>query len=377
MLMEVMGLHMPGSAFVNPGTPLRDALTVAAAEQALRITALGDDYRPLARTVDEKAIVNAMVGLAATGGSTNHALHLVAIARAAGLIIDWDDLDELSQATPLLARVYPNGSADVNHFHAAGGLGFAIRELIDAGLLHPDIACVHGGDLRQQALEPHLDGLKLSWREAPVKSKDEAVLRGVAAPFDSEGGLRRLQGNLGRCVVKISAVAPEFRRIEAPARIFDSQDALLAAFKANELIGDFVAVVRWQGPRANGMPELHKLTPTLAALQDRGQKVALLTDGRMSGASGKVLAAIHVTPEAADAGALAKLREGDIVRIDAEAGTMEAIVDAVEWNARAHAQADLAGNRIGHGRELFALMRAQVGPAEQGACSLFVDEAGA
>ena len=377
MLMEVMGLHMPGSAFVNPGTPLRDALTVAAAEQALRITALGDDYRPLARTVDEKAIVNAMVGLAATGGSTNHALHLVAIARAAGLIIDWDDLDELSQATPLLARVYPNGSADVNHFHAAGGLGLVIRELIDAGLLHPDIACVHGGDLRQQALEPHLDGLKLSWREAPVQSKDEAVLRGVAAPFDSEGGLRRLQGNLGRCVVKISAVAPEFRRIEAPARIFDSQDALLAAFKANALVGDFVAVVRWQGPRANGMPELHKLTPTLAALQDRGQKVALLTDGRMSGASGKVLAAIHVTPEAADAGALAKLREGDMVRIDAEAGTMEAIVDAVEWNARAHAQADLAGNRIGHGRELFALMRAQVGPAEQGACSLFVDEAGA
>ena len=377
MLMEVMGLHMPGSAFVNPGTPLRDALTVAAAEQALRITALGDDYRPLARTVDEKAIVNAMVGLAATGGSTNHALHLVAIARAAGLIIDWDDLDELSQATPLLARVYPNGSADVNHFHAAGGLGLVIRELIDAGLLHPDIACVHGGDLRQQALEPHLDGLKLVWGEAPAQSKDESVLRGVAAPFDSEGGLRRLQGNLGRCVVKISAVAPEFRRIEAPARIFDSQDALLAAFKANELIGDFVAVVRWQGPRANGMPELHKLTPTLAALQDRGQKVALLTDGRMSGASGKVLAAIHVTPEAADAGALAKLREGDMVRIDAEAGTMEAIVDAVEWNARAHAQADLAGNRIGHGRELFALMRAQVGPAEQGACSLFVDEAGA
>ena len=318
-----------------------------------------------------------MVGLAATGGSTNHALHLVAVARAAGLVIDWNDLDELSKATPLLARVYPNGSADVNHFHAAGGLGLVIRELIDAGLLHPDIACVHGGDLRQQALEPHLDGLKLVWGEAPAQSKDESVLRGVAAPFDSEGGLRRLQGNLGRCVVKISAVAPEFRRIEAPARIFDSQDALLAAFKANELIGDFVAVVRWQGPRANGMPELHKLTPTLAALQDRGQKVALLTDGRMSGASGKVLAAIHVTPEAADAGALAKLREGDMVRIDAEAGTMEAIVDAVEWNARAHAQADLAGNRIGHGRELFALMRAQVGPAEQGACSLFVDEAGA
>ena len=377
MLMEVMGLHMPGTAFVPPNTPLRDALTVAAAEQALRITALGDDYRPLARTVDEKAIVNAMVGLAATGGSTNHALHLVAIARAAGLIIDWNDLDELSKATPLLTRVYPNGSADVNHFHAAGGLGFIIRELIDAGLLHPDIACVHGGDLRQQALEPWLDDLTLRWREAPMQSKDEAVVRGVAAPFDSEGGLRRLEGNLGRCVVKISAVAPEFRRIEAPARIFDSQDALLAAFKADELVGDFVAVVRWQGPRANGMPELHKLTPTLAALQDRGQKVALLTDGRMSGASGKVLAAIHVTPEAADGGALAKLREGDIVRIDAEAGIMDALVDAGEWNAREHAKPDLAANRIGHGRELFGLMRRQVGPAEQGACSLFVDEGAA
>ncbi|QIL20388.1 phosphogluconate dehydratase [Thermomonas sp. HDW16] len=374
MLMEVMGLHMPGSAFVNPGTPLRDALTVAAAEQVLRITALGDDYRPLARTVNEKAMVNAMVGLAATGGSTNHALHLVAIARAAGLIIDWNDLDELSKATPLLARVYPNGSADVNHFHAAGGLGLVIRELIDAGLLHADIACVHGGDLRQQALEPHLDGLQLQWRDAPAQSKDVSVVRGVAAPFDSEGGLRRLQGNLGRAVVKISAVAPEFRRIEAPARIFESQDALLDAFKADELVGDFVAVVRGQGPRANGMPELHKLTPTLAALQDRGQRVALLTDGRMSGASGKVLAAIHVTPEAVDAGALAKLHEGDIVRIDAEAGTMEALVDAGEWATRALAKPTLAANRIGHGRELFALMRRNVSPAEQGACSLFLDE---
>ena len=382
MLMEVMGLHLPGSAFVPPNTPLRDALTVAATEQALRITALGDDYRPLGHTIDEKAIVNAMVGLAATGGSTNHALHLVAIARAAGLIIDWDDLDELSKATPLLARVYPNGSADVNHFHAAGGMGFVIRELLDAGLLHADIACVHGGDLRRQALQPQLDDLTLRWCEAPSRSMDEAVVRGVATPFDSEGGLRRLQGNLGRSVVKISAVAPEFRHIEAPARLFDSQDALLAAFKADELVGDFVAVVRWQGPRANGMPELHKLTPTLAALQDRGQKVALLTDGRMSGASGKVLAAIHVTPEATDAGALAKLREGDLIRIDAEAGTMDALVEAGEWNARDAATPQLTGNRHGMGRELFALMRNQVGPAEQGACSLFVgedvvDEAGA
>ena len=374
MLMEVMGLHLPGSAFVPPNTPLRDALTVAAAEQALRITALGEDYRPLARTVDEKAIVNAMVGLAATGGSTNHALHLVAIARAAGLRIDWDDLDELSQATPLLARVYPNGSADVNQFQAAGGLGLVIRELIDAGLLHPDIACVHGGNLRQQALEPWLDDLALRWREPPTQSRDADIVRGVADPFDREGGLRRLQGNLGRAVVKVSAVAPEFRRIEAPARVFDSQDALLAAFKADQLAGDFVAVVRWQGPRANGMPELHKLTPTLAALQDRGQRVALLTDGRMSGASGKVLAAIHVSPEAASGGALAKLRDGDRVRIDAEAGTMEALVAEAEWQARMPDQADLSGNRSGHGRELFAVMRAQVGPAEQGACALFVDE---
>lgn len=380
MLMEVMGLHMPGSAFVPPNTPLRDALTVAAAEQALRITALGNDYRPLARTIDEKAIVNAMVGLAATGGSTNHALHLVAMARAAGVLIDWTDLDELSQATPLLARVYPNGSADVNHFEAAGGLGLVINELLDAGLLHGDIACVHGGDLRQQATQPWLDDLTLRWRNAPARSLDDAVVRGVAAPFDSEGGLRCLQGNLGRAVVKISAVAPELRRIEAPARIFESQDALLAAFKAGELdkhagfAGDFVAVVRGQGPRANGMPELHKLTPTLAALQDRGQRVALLTDGRMSGASGKVLAAIHVTPEAADAGPLAKLREGDLVRIDGDAGTMETLVDADIWAAREAVRPALAGNHVGHGRELFAMMRKQVGSAEQGACSLFLDE---
>ena len=380
MLMEVMGLHMPGAAFVPPGTALRDALTVAAAEQVLAITDLGDGYRPLAHTVDEKAIANAMVGLAATGGSTNHALHLVAIARAAGLLIDWDDLDELSKATPLLARVYPNGNADVNHFEAAGGLGLVINELLDAGLLHQDIACVHGGDLRQQAMQPRLDDLKLDWQRAPATSLDDAVVRGVAEPFDSEGGLRVLEGNLGRAVVKISAVAPEFRRIEAPARIFESQDALLTAFKAGELDardgfdGNFVAVVRGQGPRANGMPELHKLTPTLAALQDRGQRVALLTDGRMSGASGKVLAAIHVTPEAADAGALARLVAGDIVHIDTEAGRMDALVDSGEWEGREFAGTELAANHVGHGRELFASMRKLVGPAEQGACSLFLDE---
>ena len=378
MLMEVMGLHMPGSAFVNPNTPLRDALTVAATEQALRITTLGGDYRPLGHTVDEKAIVNAMVGLAATGGSTNHALHLVAIARAAGMRIDWDDLDELSQATPLLARVYPNGSADVNHFHAAGGIGFVIRELIDAGLMHADILCVHGGDLRQQTLIPELDntsgGTMLRWSPPPAQSLDTSILRGVAEPFDREGGLRRLQGNLGRAVVKISAVAPEHRAIAAPAKIFDSQDAMLDAFKAGALgDGDFVAVIRGQGPRANGMPELHKLTPTLSLLQDRGQRVALLTDGRMSGASGKVLAAIHITPEAACGGAIAKLREGDLIRIDAEAGTMHADVPDAEWIARMPAAIDLRGNAHGVGRELFGLMRAQVGSAEQGACSLFVD----
>ncbi len=379
MLMEVMGLHLPGTAFINPGTPLRDALTVAATGQALRSSGLGDgdtadDYRPLAHTVDEKAIVNAMVGLAATGGSTNHAIHLVAIARAAGVLIDWDDLDELSQATPLLSRIYPNGSADVNHFHAAGGIGFVIRELIDAGLLHPDIRCVHGGDLRRQAMEPTLDDLTLRWREPPATSLDRDVLRGCADPFDREGGLRRLQGNLGRAIVKISAVAPEHRAITAPARVFDSQDAVLAAFAAGELAGDFVAVVRGQGPRANGMPELHKLTPALGVMQDRGQRVALLTDGRMSGASGKVLAAIHVTPEAVAAGAIARVRDGDLIHLDAEAGTLDVLVDAAEWHARVVDCPSIAASHAGLGRELFALMRAQVGTAEQGACSLFASD---
>ncbi|HVR82458.1 MAG TPA: phosphogluconate dehydratase [Luteimonas sp.] len=371
MLMEVMGLHMPGTAFVNPGTPLRDALTVAATERALQITALGNDYTPLAHTVDEKAMVNALVGLAATGGSTNHAIHLVAIARAAGIAIDWDDLDELSQVTPLLARIYPNGSADVNHFHIAGGSGFAIRELLDAGLLHPDIRCVHGGGLRQQAMEPWLDGTTLRWREPPAKSLDTAVVRGCAEPFDSEGGLRRLQGNLGRAVIKISAVAPAHRAITAPAKVFDSQDAVIDAFKAGALAGDFVAVVRGQGPRANGMPELHKLTPTLGVLQDRGQRVALLTDGRMSGASGKVLAAIHVTPEAADAGAIARIRDGDEIHIDAEAGTFDALVDAAVWASRETTLPVCEASHTGMGRELFALMRSHAGTAEQGACSLF------
>jgi phosphogluconate dehydratase len=371
MLIEMMGLHVPGSAFVNPGSSLRDALTVAATERAAAITALGDDYRPIGRVVDEKAIVNALVGLAATGGSTNHAIHLVAVARAAGILIDWDDLDELSQMTPLLTRIYPNGSADVNHFHAAGGLGLVIRELLAAGLVHRDILCISGSDLEGQAREPWLDGTTLRFREPPAESLDRDVLRTRDDPFAPEGGLRRLSGNLGRAVVKISAVAAEHRAIRAPARIFDSQDALLAAFKAGQLDGDFVAVVRGQGPRANGMPELHKLTPTLAVMQDRGQKVALLTDGRMSGASGKVLAAIHLVPEAADAGPIARLREGDVVHIDAEAGVIRADVPEAEWAARTPWQGDFSANRAGVGRELFGLMRANVGTAEQGACSLF------
>ena len=380
MLLEVMGLHVPGTAFVNPGTPLRDALTVAATEQALRATALAErnagdgappTYRPLARTVDEKAIVNAMVGLAATGGSTNHAIHLVAVARAAGLLVDWDDLDALSRVTPLLARIYPNGSADVNHFHAAGGMGRVIAELLDAGLLHEDIACVHGGSLRDQAMEPYLDDLVLRWRAPPPASLDRDVLRGVADHFDAEGGLRRLEGNLGRAVVKVSAVTPEHRIIEAPARVFESQDAVLAAFQAGSLEGDFVAVVSGQGPRANGMPELHKLTPVLGVLQDRGQHVALLTDGRMSGASGKVLAAIHLSPEAADGGPIARLRDGDRIRIDAEHGRLEALVDAAEWAARDAVPPDATASHSGVGRELFGLMRAATGTAEQGGCSLF------
>jgi phosphogluconate dehydratase len=371
MLMEVMGLHLPGTAFVNPGTALRDALTVASAEQALRITALGDDWRPIGHTINEKAIVNAMVGLAATGGSTNHAIHLVAMARVAGIRITWDDLDALSRVTPLLARVYPNGSADVNHFHAAGGLGFVIDQLIEGGLLHPDLLCVHGGDLRRQALEPYLEGTRLDWREPPRTSGDLSVLRPLAEPFDAEGGLRLLQGRLGRAVVKVSAVAAEHRRITAPARVFEDQDALLAAFKAGELTGDFVAVVRGQGPRANGMPELHKLTPTLGLMQDRGQRVALLTDGRMSGASGKVLAAIHLVPEAAAGGAIAKLRDGDPITVDADTGTLDVAVAEAEWAARtAHVPA-LEGNQFGTGRELFALFRQHATSAEDGAVALF------
>jgi phosphogluconate dehydratase len=366
MLMEIMGLHLPGASFVNPNTPLRDALTCAATERALTITMFGNDYTPVGQMLDERAFVNGIVGLNATGGSTNHTLHLVAMA-AAGLNLDWDDFGDLAEVTPLLARIYPNGAADVNHFHAAGGMSFIIRELIGAGLLHKNAATVFGQTLASYVQGPALgDDGKLLWRDGAAKSYDENVLRGVAAPFHPSGGLRVLDGNVGRAVIKTSAVAPERRIVEAPARVFHSQDALQAAFRAGELETDFVAVVRFQGPRAIGMPELHKLMPPLGVLQDKGHKVALVTDGRLSGAPGKVPSAIHVTPEAAEGGAIAKIRDGDLIRLDAVAGNMNVVIDSAEWAARAPIKADLSASHRSVGRELFAAFRDAVGPADAG-----------
>lgn len=377
MLMEVMGLHLPGAAFINPNTPLRDALTLAAGERACDITALGECYTPIGKTVNEKAIVNAMVGLCATGGSTNHAIHLVAIARAAGIVINWDDLNDISGVTPLLTRIYPNGEADVNHFHAAGGLSVVMKELLDAGLLHPDIACVHGGDLHQQTDEPYLDNDKLYWRSGPTASLDTNIVRPVSEPFSSEGGLRLLTGNVGRAIVKVSAVDPIHRSISAPAKVFESQDSFLAAFKNGQLEGDFVAVIRQQGPKANGMPELHKLTPTLQVLQDRGQSVALLTDGRMSGASGSVLAAIHVVPEAVTGGAIGQIQEGDLVVIDAERGVMSFESALPASSSMSQHEGGTQAPVYGLGRELFGHVREQVSDAELGASTLFyAEEAG-
>ena len=361
MLMEVMGVHLPGSAFINPGTALREAMTRATAKRAI---ALAREKRsPLSEVIDEKAIVNGIVGLMATGGSTNHALHLPAMARAAGILIDWEDMDAISRATPLLTRIYPNGAADVNHFQAAGGMGFLVRELLDAGLLHEDTVTA-AGDLRPYAREPWLNDGELEWRDAPAQSLDASILRPVSDPFDSEGGLRVLRGSLGRSVIKISAVDPAHRVVEAPAAVFHSQDDFLAAFKAGGLDRDVVAVVRFQGPRANGMPELHKLTPSLSVLQNKGFKVALVTDGRMSGASGKVPAAIHLYPEAAEDGPVARIREGDVIRLDAEAGVLEVKVDPAEFAAREpvrHLQP-----QHGLGRELFAPFRGAVSGAEAG-----------
>ncbi|MET3130625.1 phosphogluconate dehydratase [Oxalobacteraceae bacterium GrIS 1.11] len=366
MLMEVMGLHLPGAAFITPNTPLRDALTAAAATRAAAITEQGE-YLPVGHVVDEKCIVNAVVGLLSTGGSTNHTLHLVAIAKAAGIVIDWDDFNELSAVVPLLARIYPNGDADVNHFHAAGGTGFLIRELLDAGLLHDDVTTILGKGLRAHCAEAFLDGEGVVWKDAPLASADENVLRTVAAPFAPDGGMVLVAGNLGRAVMKVSAVKPQHRTVEAPALVFDSQEDFMVAYKAGKLDRDFVAVLRFQGPRANGMPELHALTPALANLQDAGRHVALVTDGRMSGASGKVPAAIHVSPEILAGGPLGLVRDGDLIRLDAHSGVLEALVPADVWCARKLAQADMSPNHVGMGRELFAMFRSTVSAAEQGA----------
>ena len=370
MLLEAMGLHVPGTAFVNPGEHLRTELTREAARTVLGITR-GKRFAPIGKIVDERAIVNAMAALLATGGSTNHLIHWVAVARAAGIVIDWDDFSALSDVVPLLTRVYPNGSADVNQFQAAGGPGYVIRELLDAGLMHEDVLTVRPGGLREFTRIPTSEGGALTWHD-PGATKDDSVVRPAAAPFSASGGLKLLQGNLGRSVIKISAVPDDRHVIEAPARVFDSQDALQKAFSAGDLNRDVICVVRWQGPQANGMPELHKLTPPLAVLQGKGFKVALVTDGRMSGASGKVPAAIHVSPEAAAGGPLAKVRDGDVIRLDAGTGVLLALVPEAEWAAREHAVMPpelSAANAVGTGRELFAGMRRHALAAEEGACT--------
>ncbi|WDR06580.1 phosphogluconate dehydratase [Devosia rhodophyticola] len=367
MLMEIMGLHLPGASFVNPGTPLRDALTQEATRRALSLSAQGNNYTPVGHVIDEKAIVNGLVGLHATGGSTNHTMHLIAIAAAAGLTVTWDDMSDLSDATPLLARVYPNGVADVNHFHAAGGMGFLIQELLGSGHLHEDVKTVWGTGLSGYCVEAKLIEDKLSFEPAPKESALPKVLASAKAPFQPTGGLKLLTGNIGRSVIKVSAVKPEHRVVEAPARVFHGQEGLQEAFKAGELTGDLIAVVRFSGPRAIGMPELHKLTPALGLLQDRGFKVALLTDGRMSGASGKVPAAIHMTPEAMDGGAIAKIRDGDMIRLDANEGTLQFLGDEREFFSRTPATEDLRPQHFGMGRELFAGMRSLVGVADRGA----------
>jgi phosphogluconate dehydratase len=369
MLMEMMGLHLPGAAFVHPNTPLRDALTAAAPKRAVETGPQANAYTPMSAVVNEKSLVNALAGLMATGGSTNHTLHLVAMARAAGITITWEDFDDLSRVTPLIARVYPNGNEDVNAFHAAGGMAFVVRQLLDAGLAHEDVVTVAGEGLRLYQKEPFLDDGQLVWRDGAAKSLEPGILRPADDPFDAEGGIRILKGPLGRAVIKASAVKLEHQVVEAPALCFDDQEDLLAAFKRGELDRDFVAVVRFQGPRANGMPELHSLTPTLSVLQDRGRKVALVTDGRMSGASGKVPAAIHLTPEAATGGPLAKVRDGDVIRLDARAGTLTIQVDARDLAAREPARVSASAG--GYGRELFGWARGSVSPADEGACTLF------
>ncbi len=368
MLLEAMGLHVPGTAFVAPGGPLRDELTREAARTVLSIVK-AKRFAPIGRIVDERAIVNAMTALLATGGSTNHLIHWVAVARSAGILIDWNDFAELSAVVPTLSHVYPNGKADVNQFQAAGGTGYIIRELLDAGLMHEDVLTVREAGLREYTREPALDGDALTWHDAGA-SRDLSIVRPASEPFSPTGGLQLLQGNLGRSVIKVSSIPDDRHVVEAPARVFDSQDALHEAFEAGELDRDVICVVRWQGPQANGMPELHKLTPPLAVLQGKGFKVALVTDGRMSGASGRVPAAIHVSPEAAAGGPLARLRDGDVVRMDADAGTLAALVPQEEWDRRETLPMPgslRAANGLGLGRELFAGMRRNAQPAEEGA----------
>ncbi|MBV1690944.1 phosphogluconate dehydratase [Novosphingobium sp. G106] len=365
MMMEMMGLHVPGAAFVPPNTPLRQALTRAAVHRLAAMGKGGNDYRPMARVVDEKAIVNAVVGLLATGGSTNHAIHLPAMARAAGILLDWEDIDELSAAVPMITRVYPNGSGDVNHFHAAGGMGLVIRELLGAGLAHADVLTVAEGGMAQYAEEPFLDGDSLAWRPSPAESADPTMISSMAKPFMPDGGMRLVQGNLGRGTFKTSAVGEDRWTIEAPVRVFETQEAVSEAFKAGELDRDVIVVVRFQGPRANGMPELHKLTPPLGVLQDRGFNVALVTDGRMSGASGKVPAAIHVTPEALGGGPLSLLRDGDVVRLCANKGQLDVLADLTGREPALPGEA-----MFGTGRELFAMFRHAAGGAEQGGSAM-------
>lgn len=370
MLMEVMGLHLPGSAFVPPNSPLRDALTAGAAKRAASITALGNEYLPLAKTLDERAFVNGMVGLLSTGGSTNHTLHLVAMARCAGVLINWDDFSELSAVVPLLARIYPNGSADINRFQAAGGMAFLIRELLEGGLLHEEVLTVMGPGLRAYATEPWLNAGELDWRAAPEQSGDLSVLRPLRDPFSNHGGMKLMSGNLGRAVIKTSAMEDDHFVIEAPAKVFNDQEEIIEAFKAGKLQSDFVAVLRFQGPRANGMPELHQLTPSLMSLQSQGFKVAIVTDGRMSGASGRVPAAIHVTPECVNGGPLGRVRDGDLIRLDCNAGVLEALVPEAEWRLRELPSLQHFNNEQGTGRELFATLRRAAGDAEAGAMSL-------
>lgn len=375
MMVEIMGLHLPGSSFINPYTPLRDELTKAAATQVLKFTALGDDYRPLGRVVDEKAIVNAIVGLLATGGSTNHTMHIVAIARAAGIEVNWDDFDELSRAVPLLTRVYPNGPADINHFQAAGGMSVLIAELLRGGYLHEDVLTV--GNTRGMAgysQEPKITNDKLVWQEGPAGSLDPEVIGSLELPFAVGGGLHVMHGNLGRGISKVSAVAEDHQVVQAPAIVFDDQDEVLAAFHRGELERDFIIVLRFQGPKSNGMPELHKLTPLLGSLQDRGFKVAIVTDGRMSGASGKVPSAIHMCPECEDGGPLTRVRTGDVISLNTQTGEVNALVDAAEFAARKPEPNSAQDHHWGMGREMFGAFRVGASSAETGATNLFDED---